>query len=109
MDLHSKILIALAFGVITSNLAEELHSIRSIRNAFAHAKAPLSFDHELLAGEIKSLRMLNAIKRAEKESKRKLTLDNKSWFLLIVRIILIMFDAFEEHPGSGDEALGVKT
>lgn len=105
MDFHSKILIAHAFGIITSNLAEELHSIKSIRNTFAHAKFPVTFDHELIGREIDALQMLNAIKSIKMESEHKLELENKVWFLLATKLILIMFDSFDDHPGSGDDAI----
>jgi uncharacterized membrane protein len=101
-DFHSKILIANAFQIITSNLAEELHSIRTIRNTFAHAKVPISFDHELIAREISSLKMLTAIRKVETI---KLEIDIKAWFLLITKIILIMFDTLSTHPENADEAI----
>ena len=94
-----------AFHIITSNMAEELHSIKTIRNTFAHAKIPISFDHELVAHEISSLKMLTAIRSVEKETERKLELSNKAWFLLITKIILIMFDELGAHAGTPDEAI----
>jgi hypothetical protein len=104
-DFHSKILIANAFQIITSNMAEELHSIKTIRNTFAHAKMPISFDHELIAREINSLKMLTAIRSIEKETEHTLELVNKAWFLLITKLILIMFDEFGAHTGTADEAI----
>jgi DNA-binding MltR family transcriptional regulator len=104
-DFHSKILIANAFQIITSNMAEELHSIKTIRNTFAHTKVPISFDHELIAREISSLKMLTAIKNVEKETAQKLELENKAWFLLITKIILVMFEELGEHVGTADEAI----
>jgi hypothetical protein len=109
-DFHSKILIANAFQIITSNLAEELHSIRTIRNTFAlrrrlirsTAKVPISFDHELIAREISSLKMPTAIRTVETI---KLEVENKAWFLLITKIILIMFDTLSTHPENADEAI----
>ena len=65
-DFHAKILIANAFQIITSNMAEELHSIKTIRNTFAHAKVPISFDHELVAREVNALKMLSAIRERRK-------------------------------------------
>jgi hypothetical protein len=56
-DFDSKILVAQAFEILTTNLAEELHSIRAIRNTFAHAKIPVTFDHELLYREMQSLKI----------------------------------------------------
>jgi DNA-binding MltR family transcriptional regulator len=47
-DFDSKILVAHGFGIITTPLADELHAMKAIRNAFAHAKIPLSFDHEAI-------------------------------------------------------------
>ncbi len=104
-DLHSKLLIAEATGIITPNMAQELHSLKAIRNAFAHAKVPLSFDHELVAREVKSLRMLNAIKSVERETDHKLDLSNKNWFLLTTKILLIMFDTIEHHHGKAEDVL----
>jgi DNA-binding MltR family transcriptional regulator len=57
-DFNSKILVAEAFGLLTSPLAEELHVLRAIRNTFAHAKMPLSFDLEQVNGEIRKLKLL---------------------------------------------------
>jgi DNA-binding MltR family transcriptional regulator len=110
-DFDSKILVAQAFGILTANLAEELHCIRVIRNTFAHSKVPVTFDHELLDREMKSLRMPRAmravggIKNVENVDEIKLELSNKQWFLLITRIILIMMDEISKHPGSANEAL----
>jgi DNA-binding MltR family transcriptional regulator len=104
-DFHSKILIAAAFGIITVNMGEELHSIKAIRNTFAHAKVAISFDHELVGREINSLKMLTAIRNVETETKHKLELSNKSWFLLITKILLIMFDTISKHAGTADQAV----
>jgi hypothetical protein len=105
VDFHSKILIAEAFQIITSNMAEELHSIKTIRNTFAHAKVPISFDHELIAREINAIKMLRAIKNVEKETEHKLELGNKAWFLLITQIMLIMFDGLGAHSGAPNGSL----
>jgi DNA-binding MltR family transcriptional regulator len=104
MDFHSKILVAQAFGAITSSMAEELHSIKAIRNVFAHAKVEVSFEHELIQREVNSFKMLAAIKGAETPH-HKLELSNKAWFLLITQILLIMFDSTMEHPGLASDAI----
>lgn len=105
-DFNSKTLVAQAFGIITPNMAQEMHSLRAIRNAFAHAKIPLSFDHEIIAKEVLSLRMLNAIQQVEKEADQKMDLSNKTWFLLTTEILLIMFDEIGNHHGTANDALG---
>ncbi|MBN8770497.1 MAG: hypothetical protein J0I46_02935, partial [Thiobacillus sp.] len=56
-DFNGKILVAQAFGIVTSPIAEELHSARAIRNVFAHSKVPLTFAHEAIEKEILALRM----------------------------------------------------
>lgn len=104
-EFHSKILIANAFGVITSSIAEQMHSLTAIRNTFAHAKVPISFNHELIGGEVASLKMLIAMRAVEHKDGHQLGLDNKHWFLLVTKIILIMFSGFEEHSGSAHDAL----
>ena len=108
-DFEAKILVAQAFGVLTSNLANELHCIRAIRNTFAHAKVPITFDHELLDREIKALNMPRAMLSTQfeidDENTVRLQLSNKHWFLLVIKLILIIMDGVAEHPGTADEAL----
>lgn len=104
-EFNSKILIANAFGIITSNMAEEMHSLKAIRNTFAHAKVPISFNHELIGREVASLKMLKASRAVDDEIGHYLELDNKNWFLLVTKFILIIFSDLEEHPGSADEAI----
>lgn len=43
-DLHSKIIVATAFGVVKPEVSAELNIIRSVRNVFAHATANLTFE-----------------------------------------------------------------
>jgi hypothetical protein len=105
MDFHSKILISHAFCVITPTMAEELHSLKSIRNVFAHAKIPITFDHELIDREVKSFQMLGAIQGVDKDAASKMNLTNKEWFLVFTRIILVMLDCFMKHPGDAHEAI----
>jgi hypothetical protein len=114
-DFSGKILIAQAFEIITSTMAEEMQSLRVIRNAFAHSKIPLSFDHEVLAKEIMSLRMASAIRRqADKEqdptqllgaSALARVLSNRAWFLLTISILLIIIDVLEKSPLKADAAI----
>ena len=104
-DFHSKILVAEAFGHVTPNMAQELHSLKAIRNVFAHAKVPITFEHELIAREVASLRMFTAIQDAEKETGHKLELSPKAWFLLVTKTLLILFDTIQKHHGNADDAI----
>lgn len=86
-------------------MAENLHSLKAIRNAFAHSTVPISFDHELIVREIESLKSFKAMRGALGGSNHKLKLDNKGWFLMLVRFLFILFDCLEKHPGTAGEAI----
>ena len=64
-DFNSTILVAESFGIITGPLAEELHSMRAIRNAFAHAKTPISFQDKPVEREVDKLKLLSAIRTTD--------------------------------------------
>jgi hypothetical protein len=92
-DFEAKILIAQEFGILTSLLASELHCVRAIRNTFAHAKVPITFDHELLDREMKALstpKILGSlsVKIDDQNAVSLQQLSNKHWFLLLIKIIL---------------------
>lgn len=53
----SKITIAQAFGLIDDTLAEALHTVRRVRNAFAHAKKLIDFDNPLVLAEFRKIRL----------------------------------------------------
>lgn len=104
MDFHSKIIVAQAFGVLTSPLAQELHSIKSIRNAFAHSKVPLGFEHEPIAREMRSSRMRSVISRGEQNG-HLTDMDDRSWFMLVVKVVLVIMQSIEDSPHLADGAL----
>jgi hypothetical protein len=104
MDFHSKILVAHAFGVISPPLAEELHSIKSIRNAFAHSKSPLTFEHEIIAREAGTLRMRSAIVAADGGNHTS-TMTNRSWFMLAIQLVMIIMQSIEDSPSLADETI----
>ena len=54
--LHQKTEIAYALKIINSELHSELGIIRTIRNAFAHAKRVFDFNHELISKEMSQLK-----------------------------------------------------
>jgi DNA-binding MltR family transcriptional regulator len=99
-DFHSKILIAVGFGIIPPNLGDDMHRVKRIRNVFAHAKLDVTFNTVQISSEIQEFRMLKAMKRAEKEGENnKLDFSNKQAYLLMVRIICIIID--HEHRKLG--------
>lgn len=49
---HSKIVAAYAFGICNAAVKNVLHSVRQIRNAFAHSKKPITFSHQLVVKEL---------------------------------------------------------
>ena len=97
--------VALSFGHYGEFANELLRSIRECLFSVYFFKFSDFAALELIAREINSLKMMTAIKSTEKETKHKLELDNKAWFLLITKILLIMFDGLGAHPGTADEAL----
>lgn len=104
-DMHSKILVAHAFGVITGPMASELQSLRAIRNSFAHARVPLTFDHSLVAKEVADLKTVVAMNLIKAGGAPVYNLDNKGTYLLITRILLILFDQIAKGPGFADDRL----
>lgn len=104
-DFNGKILVAEAFGIVTRIMAQELHSVRAIRNTFAHAKLPLSFDHELIEKEVRSLKMINAIQDRAEEEVHWFDVDNKGRFLLAAQILLSMFEEIKNNSGTANEIL----
>lgn len=55
-DFAQKIDIGFAVGIISSELRDDLHNIRRVRNAFAHHVEPLNFAHESISGFCSALR-----------------------------------------------------
>lgn len=104
-DFNSKILIAEAFGFVTSPLAEELHRMRTIRNAFAHAKMPISFEDEPVAREVAALKMIQAIRQVSIKTERGMELNNKTWFLLGIRMALIMLESIAAEKGTASKVI----
>jgi DNA-binding MltR family transcriptional regulator len=108
-DFNSKILIAQAFGIITPPMTNELNVMRKVRNAFAHARIPLSFEDEPVGREIKRLRIIAGMDGTEIPGPPgdviKMKLPNKAAFLLAIRIILIIFDSIFKSKRSADEVL----
>jgi DNA-binding MltR family transcriptional regulator len=105
-DFNSKILIGEALGILTTPLAAELHSMRTIRNAFAHAKTLITFEDEPVKREVDALKMIKAIRGAgSAEAGVTLELSSKNWFLLAARLALIMIDSIEGSKGTADKII----
>jgi hypothetical protein len=51
-DFESKVLIAVALSIIPQGFAEKINCIRKIRNTFAHATVPISFETPAVSNEI---------------------------------------------------------
>ena len=104
-DFDSKILVAQAFGIITSRIAGELHCIKAIRNAFAHSRQPLAFDHELIDREMRAMNIPNTIASGKFEEAKGIKFTNQDWYLLTISILTIMLDQMGKTEKSGDAAL----
>lgn len=102
-DFNSKILVAQAFGVVAESQAEEMQRIRHIRNAFAHARVPITFDTTEVHKEVQDFIMLMAMRSVEPKlpshAKKIEDMPNKSAYLLMCNLILIMFDHMHRALG----------
>lgn len=95
-DFNSKILVAEAFGIINSQIADELQIIRHIRNTFAHARMPVTFATPEIAKEVDQFGMLNVMKGVEENfedgTKPFSAIPKKRAFLLIIQLLFYMID-----------------
>lgn len=108
-DFNSKILVAEAFGHVTGPMAKELQSIRAVRNAFAHAKHPISFNHEVVERKVRESPMLTTFeaKIPPVTGHAKALPSTKGAYVLVIRILLILFDMIEQSaaPGQADDVI----
>ncbi len=104
-DFDSKILVAEAFGIITSRIGHELHILKAVRNAFAHSKMPLSFEYDLIDKELKTSFLMAATMTEITSNGRSITWSNKEKFLIGVRIMLIMMDEIGKDKRHADQVL----
>lgn len=106
-DFNSKILVAEASGVITRPMAAELQIIRAVRNAFAHAKRPLSFALPVVEDKVRKSAMLTPIDQLPPPHptlSRGLP-STKGAYILLVRLLLIVFDRLEKSPAPAGQAI----
>jgi DNA-binding MltR family transcriptional regulator len=108
-DFNSKILIGEAFGILTGPLAEELHVMRAVRNAFAHAKTHISFSDQPVAVEVSRLR-LGSIQGAkmpipDPDAPQRFHLSEKAAFLLATGIALIIMDEIGKIKSTADKVI----
>lgn len=105
-DFNSKILVAEAFGVVTTPIAGELQMVRAVRNTFAHAKHAFTFEQAAVEKKTRSSPMLAAIDGLPPVPGYDRGLPStKGAFLLVIRILLIMFDGFEKSSASPNEVI----
>jgi DNA-binding MltR family transcriptional regulator len=65
-SLFAKITAGYAFGIYNEKFRDDLHIVRNIRNAFAHSKKLIAFDHELIVDELKKMQ-ISQVRRALKK------------------------------------------
>jgi len=108
-DFNSKILIGEAFGILTGPLADELHVMRAIRNAFAHAKVHISFSDAPISQEVGRLRLIRPIQATKGTfpdgTPIKFDLPAKTSFLLATRIVLIIMDEISKKKSTADKVI----
>jgi DNA-binding MltR family transcriptional regulator len=102
-DFQGKILVAHAFRIIDDNFAEELHSLRAIRNTFAHSKIPVSFDTELIKRELQTIVSANLLRQKALETPIIKTWKNKHHFLFAIKVFLTFIGEAMERGGDFEE------
>ena len=80
--LDQKIATAFAFRIIDEATKHNLKIVKRIRNAFAHAKKPIDFNHELIAEELRKVREPNFDKKFHKKLRKSTYLPQDSYVLL---------------------------
>lgn len=98
-DFHGKIIVAQACGYITGAMAKELLLVKSIRNAFAHAVVPISFDSEEVRRKMAESVMLNTIHGVEGAPAIQTLIKEARTFAMIVRILVIVLDSGHQEAG----------
>lgn len=114
-DFSSKILIAVAFGIISKQDGAHLHTIRHLRNAFAHSRVPLSFSTPEIRREVESLlkfleemkgvydAMVRAAPPEWNLTEFDLNIPPKSAFRLIIQLLIIVLNG--KHRAAGGTSL----
>lgn len=97
-DFSSKIMLARAIGLIDDNVEAELHLMRHIRNAFAHAIVPVSFETpeiEALMEEFTSMALAKEIMKVPLSGILRLTgtkVDYRESFVIIAQWLSVVID-----------------
>jgi DNA-binding MltR family transcriptional regulator len=111
-DFYSKIVIAKAFGVVSTRMADEMQRIRRIRNVFAHAIIEINFKTKEIGNEVREFGMLKAMLKADTSgiapSESPLFGDNKSVYMLIIELLCIML-SYDHAARVGEELFGEPT
>jgi DNA-binding MltR family transcriptional regulator len=105
-DLHSKILVARAFGFIGANAAADMNRIKAIRNVFAHAAHAVSFDTPEIDREVRGFIILDAIYDASTKEvigggpvPLSIRYPNKVAYVLTVHLMCIIHDHWHQEKG----------
>ena len=87
-DFDSKIILCEALGFIDSLISKELNMIKNIRNAFAHTRSHITFQHDLISKEMQT-EMVVGIEKYAKMSNVEITPEhNKLTFVLWAGIMV---------------------
>jgi hypothetical protein len=94
---YAKIVAGYAFGLYGLQFRETLHTLRAIRNAFAHSKKLVNFQNGLILGELRKLSKLDSSKSKNSKLSRGLkdvsriasepNPDGRSAFVILIFII----------------------
>lgn len=109
-DFDSKILMAHALDLFKEGWIELLHSVKSIRNVFAHSQIDVTFDTDEISKEIQRI-LIPAMTRIYKIFNDKLPeqpFSNKMAFIMAVRVACFLLNETYENL-TGELLYGQRT
>jgi transcriptional regulator with XRE-family HTH domain len=101
-DFRSKILIAQAFGLVTSAMAHELYLVQEVRNTFVHSRDPVKFDDPLIDDRISELRVVQGLRKLHPA---RFSGTSKQLYLFEIEILQAIFEETRRNGGTADAVL----
>ena len=103
--LHAKIIAGYAFGLYGSFFKDLLHTLRNVRNAFAHSKKLVDFQNEVILKTLRDVRNLDKSKKKNSELSKGVKYvsekasgqnpEGKDAFVNLIYVILLHFRKLE--------------
>ena len=87
-DFHSKIVLGNASGSFDEDIRLNLNIVRDIRNAFAHARAPLTFEHREIGAELHKVKPVRRGKRVLQSGSLAIGPNKRAYLQLCMSLLM---------------------